>query len=300
MIRASVAWIDYYGNELLTVINTATETNAIIESIRGITNAALRNYHDGTVTSPSLSAPTTDPYASIGDVLTCISIDLFAFEYQFMIPAPILSIFGGAWNSADTGNADFNSMALEANNAFYVPQSGHPVHDTPKGWLLRRAENIRESYISVGSIVEGLPALRRSIVWGDSFGNRAIHHYYGLINMDTWMSYAQAISNAIPLQVWEGELQIFGGPAAAAPYAGVKDQARLTFDDVNGNRSNIIVPAPKTAIFLADGKTVDRSNEGVGALVAAVLANAVAPQSGLPLLRYVGGILVRSKAEGLQ
>lgn len=300
MNRLTVCWIDYYGNEIATQYNSVSTAVPVFDAITGITNADWTTYHQGAVTSPSLSAPTTGPYGSVGDVLACIAIDLFSFEYQFMIPAPILSIFGGAWNSADIGNADFNSMALEANNAFMVPQSGHPVHDTPKGWLMRHAPTTRESFMSVASVVDGFPQRRLAVVWGDSFGQRALHMYTGLIDMSTWLTYAAAISNAIPLQTWESVMNVHLGPApAAAPYAGVKDAARLVFDDAAGNRCSVMVPAPKLEIFLADGKTVDRSNEGVGAVVAAVLAHLVAPQSGAPLVRYVAGILVRSRAEGL-
>jgi hypothetical protein len=210
-------------------------------------------------------------------------------------------MFDAGWNAADILNPTFSAFAVQCLNTLMVRQSGYPVQVTPSGWLMRQAPNVRESFITNPSITIGHPFRLRQVVWGDSFGQRVLFQYPCMDVSDAWLVTAAAMSNAIVLQTWEG---IAGQASAfapvAAPYAGVKDFARLTFCDANGNRANLNVPAPKLSAFRADGKTVNSDNIGVEAVILACLAYMVAPQSGLPVTKYIGGILVRNKTEGQQ
>jgi len=203
-------------------------------------------------------------------------------------------------NTADTITDPFAAMSAATADTLMNLQTGNPVVFGIAGWLFRRALNMRESFICAFSALGGHPALRRSVVWADTFGLRTMTYYYGVNPMESFLTTFATGSNAIPLQSWEGPLTINTPSPLAGVYAGVKDYARFTFSDDKGNRANVLLPAPKLAIFLADGKTVNPAYFLVAPFILDVLGNLVAPQSGLPLVKFIGGILVRSKQEGQQ
>lgn len=75
---------------------------------------------------------------------------------------------------------------------------------------------------------------------------------------------------------------------ANAEYERVEDKAVLTFQTAVGSIHRYKVPAPKVAIFLADGETVDPANALVIAFVADMLA-AGASRDGVALSSFIGG-----------
>ncbi len=66
-----------------------------------------------------------------------------------------------------------------------------------------------------------------------------------------------------------------GAAGANATYPNVEDKAVLVFKGAGGSTHRYSVPAPKAAIFLTDGETVDPANGLVMAVVADILADAV-------------------------
>lgn len=81
---------------------------------------------------------------------------------------------------------------------------------------------------------------------------------------------------------------------ANAEYETVEDKAQLSFQTSTGAIHRYQVPAPKTAIFLADGETVDPANGLVTTFAAAVVA-AGASRDGAAISTFIGGIRVRRK-----
>lgn len=80
-----------------------------------------------------------------------------------------------------------------------------------------------------------------------------------------------------------------------ATYGSVEDKARLTFTDALFGLHHFEVPAPKAAIFLADGETVDPSNANVISLVTAFTTYIYANVTDTAPLAFVGGVRSRRK-----
>lgn len=79
-----------------------------------------------------------------------------------------------------------------------------------------------------------------------------------------------ACSNAVSLKIVGGPLIINDAPAPVdAQWVLVDDEAHLLFQAVSGSIGALTIPAPKSAIFLADGETVDPANAAIITLVAA-------------------------------
>lgn len=85
------------------------------------------------------------------------------------------------------------------------------------------------------------------------------------------------------------------GYGANADYEACEDKAVLTFVTSTGALHRYQVPAPKAAIFLADGETVDAANTDVAALVAGVIANKVSSRDGALITAFIGGTRARRK-----
>jgi|SRR5215472_8111117 len=60
-----------------------------------------------------------------------------------------------------------------------------------------------------------------------------------------------------------------------ALFGSVEDKARFTFQTAKGANHRFEIPGPLSTIFLADGKTVDKTNTAVVAYTSAVVANCV-------------------------
>jgi len=300
MDRASVSWIDFYGNEITTQLTASSTAAAVIAAMSGMSNASITNWHEGTISSPALGSPGNAAYASVGDMMAMSVVDGIGTSNRIFCPAPVQGMFTADENTADTLTDPFAAMSAATAGVLMNLQLGTPIVFGIAGWLFRRSLNIRESYICAPSSLSGHPALRRAVVWADTFGLRTITYYYGVNPMEAFLTTFATGSNAIPLQSWEGPLTIASPGPFGDVYAGVKDLARFTFNDDKGNRANVMLPAPKLALFKADGKTIDPAYYLVAPFIADVLGNLVAPQSGLPLTRFIGGILVRSKEQGQQ
>lgn len=67
-----------------------------------------------------------------------------------------------------------------------------------------------------------------------------------------------------------------------------EDKAVLAFLDEDGRTCIVTVPAPKAAMFMADGKTVSTTHEIVTALIAAILS-AVVTAGGVALESFIKG-----------
>lgn len=83
-------------------------------------------------------------------------------------------------------------------------------------------------------------------------------------------------------------------------FSTIEDKASLTFLDTAGNIHRFQVPAPKDAIFLADGETVDPANGLVVAFVTAMTTAVAGPsfacsRSGDQINHFAAGIRLRRK-----
>lgn len=77
-----------------------------------------------------------------------------------------------------------------------------------------------------------------------------------------------------------------------ALYERIEDKAVMEFRTTAGAVHKYQIPAPKGAIFMTDGETVDQTNGLVTTFVTAMLAGA-GSRDGVALGRFVGGVLGR-------
>ena len=95
---------------------------------------------------------------------------------------------------------------------------------------------------------------------------------------------------------------------ASGAYENIEDKATFTFADAVGTLHRYQVPAPKSAIFMADGETIDNTNGAVKLFVADMInatyggtapdasqTKAAVSRSDQALVTFVGGIRQRRK-----
>ena len=111
-----------------------------------------------------------------------------------------------------------------------------------------------------------------------------------------------AITNALLFSIpggWDG-LEATGELGNTGTYQDITLKANMTFVDTNGAIHRYQIPAPKLAIFEADGVTVDGDQTDVAAWVTAMLFAYAGPsnvcsRSGHALSNFVGGTLLKRK-----
>lgn len=81
----------------------------------------------------------------------------------------------------------------------------------------------------------------------------------------------------------------------ASMYPAVQDKLEAVFITAEGAQVRYLIPAPKRALFLADGATADPGNGALSAWAAAIIANHACAAHGGLIVRFVGGRLVRSR-----
>jgi hypothetical protein len=294
-MRRSIVWIDPGGNERMTQLTSAAGATVTYGLLQNLITANPENWQEGPIVTPAFGSPAVTPYNSVGEMLAVSAIDGIGTSYRFFIPAPIQGLFTTDDNTVDTTNPLFFTLNAQAAFTLIVPQTSLDVINLLAGWLFRRAQTIREAYICDGSHM----TMRMCVVWQDGFGKTTLTTYNGVTSMANFLAAADGCSNAIPVQYWEGTMNnIPPLPFGRGMYVSCLDAARLVFADANGNRTQVIAPAPIRAMFLADGKTVDPSYGPVVSLVAAALTELIVPSSGLPVVEFIGGNLVRSNQQG--
>lgn len=110
----------------------------------------------------------------------------------------------------------------------------------------------------------------RSELWVDAAAGATITRINSQGSAATIVSDLLAISNADEQQSWEGTLAVNAAPApVAAQYQSVTQRVTFVFTTTAaGVLVELTLPAPKAAIFLSDGRTVDLSNADVATLAA--------------------------------
>jgi hypothetical protein len=126
----------------------------------------------------------------------------------------------------------------------------------------------------------------RQIVWVDAGGRTRVTLPTGNATLATIMAKLQLHSNADVLSWFEGPPTFLSPAPVAAVYADVVDLARLTFTD-GTDLVNLALPAPQSAIFLADGVTVDPST--IVDLTTAAIGTLLTA-AGVPVTTFVGGL----------
>lgn len=132
-----------------------------------------------------------------------------------------------------------------------------------------------------------MPQSLRSVAWIDAGGRTRQTITRTSTTASAIMSTLQGHSNAGVLEWFEGPDNQLFGTGVNATFPDVADAAILTFTTAIGTLVTLTLPAPKLAIFMADGATVNPS--AIADIIAAALANLV-DGAGNPVTAYVAGI----------
>lgn len=122
-------------------------------------------------------------------------------------------------------------------------------------------------------------ANKRYIVWQDAGGRTKATIPCTHASANNIMSALFALSNAAPVEWFEGTDHLTGLTPAGGMYPDVTDMARLTYTDGTGSLANLSLPAPSSSIFLADGSTVDPT--AIAVLTSVVIGNLCTAGGGL-------------------
>jgi|SRR5215471_9270203 len=128
-----------------------------------------------------------------------------------------------------------------------------------------------------------------SVVWVGAGTGLTINRIRTATGASTILTDLLALSNADELNTWEGPLTINASPAPVnATYPGLQQVANLMFLCADGTIAQVRLPAPKLAIMLADGVTVDAST--ITTLIADCVGNLQGPDGSLAV-SFLGGRL---------
>lgn len=134
----------------------------------------------------------------------------------------------------------------------------------------------------------------RSVIWVDAGGRTRQTLLRGNASLATVQADLLALSNAALQREFEGPVTVNGSPTPAnSAYPNVADYAVLVYTD-GTDLVYITLPAPQSAIFLADGETVDPT--AIAVLTGHVIGT-VTTASGSAVTSYVGGFRRRSGRE---
>jgi hypothetical protein len=98
----------------------------------------------------------------------------------------------------------------------------------------------------------------------------------------------QAVSNAEIMALDLTLSSIYAGTLSTGAELDAEDKAVLTFEDEDMRICSVTIAAPKAAVFLPDGKTVNSANALVADFIAAVLS-AVVTAAGVGLTKFIKG-----------
>jgi len=131
-----------------------------------------------------------------------------------------------------------------------------------------------------------------SLIWVDVNGLNRFHQLQTSAGASAVVTALLGKSHGDVLVAWEGPLYVNGSPVVTTgDYQSVSDYAELLFQTAVGTQVNVAIPAPDSAIFLADGFTVDSTQ--IAGIIAAVIANCV-DGNGNAVTTYLGGVRQKS------
>lgn len=132
-----------------------------------------------------------------------------------------------------------------------------------------------------------MAAQQRRIVWIDLGGRTRVTVPCADPNNTAIMAALQNHSRAGVLNWFEGPEQNLTPTPTGGDFPDVIDLARLTFIDSGGSLATLALPAPNSAIFLADSVTVDPTQ--INDIITACIGHLCSAAGGA-VVSYVAGV----------
>lgn len=131
----------------------------------------------------------------------------------------------------------------------------------------------------------------RGIVWVDSNGGTRLTTPRANASLSTIQTDMLAKSNAGVAFEWEGAQSGSAGSPSVATYQTTRDAAVLVFQTSTCEQVKLLLPAPKSSIFMTDQETVDPAQ--VTTLIADCLGVLCTP-AGTVVTEYIAGYRIGS------
>lgn len=291
MYLTSVHWQDNGGLQRRTVLYAESTPFDTIAEIRNVSNAGVVNTYTGEIVSPSYDPLTTDQYDCVGYMLTVQQNSFISEKGYIFIPAPTIDVLAANQVTLDPLTTRYGALLVAELNHGLIQADGSRVSDVSAGWVTRESRAIRNQY---GAVAGFDGSIYRGMVWADVHGHTVYTFCYQFDLSDDIMDAMQAISNAKIVQWWTGDVDFTSSSAVSALFPSILDGARISYTDAIGNIGSILIPAPVTDMFYADGETVDLNSSVLNTLLADVLAELVVPSSGLAIDHFLGGRRMRT------
>lgn len=290
--RHTLTWVDVGYRERLTVLASHDGSTSTVDLMRILSNAALTTASDGLLNIAAFSTPTGPLYPDLSDNWVITAQDITGDSTQLYIPAPLLSqadVDGRNWNSGAAPWTGFQAFLAAMNH----PYTSAPLTSVTIATIARDCPQIAQQWFNFSTAITWA---RRTLLWYGTHGRSHLTHIIGDVanlgpSFDDVMAANAALSSAVITHWWEDEMAVYTDPPTTDLYNSVNDACAVYFQDVDGNITEVTIPAPNVAIFLPDGKTLNVAQANVAAFIAQAIIDLSVPISGLPVVSCIGGQL---------
>lgn len=137
---------------------------------------------------------------------------------------------------------------------------------------------------------------KAGLVWVDAQGERALHVITTDGGVGPIETELEALSQAGVIECWEGLDETYSPSPGTASYPSVRVTAVLYFTDGAGHVARLLLPAPDSSIFMADGSTVDPA--AITSLITACVGR-LETAAGTTVTAFAGGQLTSTRFTGI-
>lgn len=292
MFRHTLTWRDVGYRERLTVLSSHGGSTATVDLMRALSNGVLTTASEGLLVATGASAPSEATYPDLSDTWIITAQDAAEYRTQLYIPAPLVA--AAIADGLNYAAVSSEWIALEAAlPALANPYTGDSLQDIVAATICRDVPHSTQPWFGFDA---GTNWARRTLQWYGTHGRSRLTTLVGDVaslgsDFDTVMAAFQAVSAAVVTHYWEDEMALYDDAPTTDLYNSVNDACNVYFQDADGNITEVIIPAPNTVIFLADGKTLNVEQANVATFITSAIEQLSVPISGQPVTSCVGGHL---------
>lgn len=292
LYRHTLTWRDVGYRERLTVLASHDGSTDTVDAMRPLSNAVTTTASDGLTTATGAVAPSEATYPDLSDTWVITGEDAGTYRTQLYIPAPLVAATIADGVNYSPATAEW--IALEATlPALAVPYTGASITQIDAATICRGIPQSSQPWFGFDT---GITWARRTLQWYGTHGRSRLTHLTGDVaslgaDFDAVMIAFQAVSAAVVTHWWEDEMAVYPDAPTTDLYNSVEDACNVWFQDEDGNITEVTIPAPNVAIFLADGKTLNRAQANVATFIAQAIVDLSVPVSGKNVTSCIGGHL---------
>lgn len=294
LFRHTLTWRDVGYRERLTVLASHDGSTATVDAMRLLSNAVTTTASDGLTTATGAVAPSEATYPDLSDTWVVTGEDAGTYRTQLYIPAPLVA--AAIADGVNYSPATAEWIALEAAlPALAVPYTGASIVQIDAATIARGIPQATQPWFGFNLSTTWA---RRTLQWYGTHGRSRLTHLVGDhaslgADFSAVMAAFEAVSAAVVTHWWEDDMAVYTDVPTTDLYNSVEDACNIWFQDVDGNITEVTVPAPNLNIFMPDGKTLNRAQANVATFIAQALIDLSVPISGRPVTSCIGGHLAK-------